>query len=78
MKIFPIHLHNIYNHEQNIRENLWFPCEIAIKSILVHEYQHNPTQINTSLTRVNTNHHEFKTSQHESDTSKRKSNTSSA
>ena len=55
-----------------------------IKSILIHEYQHKSTRVNTnqhesdttqheSLTRVNTNQHESKTSQHEFDTSQHES-----
>ena len=55
-----------------------------IKSILIHEYQHKSTRVNTnqhesdttqheSLTRVNTNQHESKTSQQESDTSQHES-----
>ena len=36
------------------------PC-ITIKSILIHEYQHKSTRVNTSPTRVNTNQHESKT-----------------
>ena len=50
------------------------------KSILIHEYQHKSTRINTSLTRVNTNQsestlvrHKSKMSQHESDTSQHES-----
>ena len=37
-----------------------------IKSILVHEYQHKSTRVNTSLKQVNTNQRESDTSQHES------------
>ena len=44
-----------------------------IKSILIHECQHESTQINTSPTRVNANQHESNTNQHESDTSQRES-----
>ena len=44
-----------------------------IKSILIHEYQHKSTRVNTSLTRVNTTQHESNTSQHESDTSQHES-----
>ena len=37
-----------------------------IKSILIHECQHESTQISTSPTRVNANQHESNTSQNES------------
>ena len=39
---------------------------MKIKSILIHEYQHGSTRINTSPTRINTSQHESDTNQHES------------
>ena len=49
---------------------------LSIKSILIHEYQHKSTRINTSPTRVNTNQNKSDTSQQESKLVKQVSNTS--
>ena len=40
----------------------YFKGKMMIKSILIHEYQHGSTRINTSPTRINTSQHESKTS----------------
>ena len=40
-----------------------------IKSILMHEYQHKSTRVNTSQHESDTNQHESDMSQHESKTS---------
>ena len=45
----------------------------VIKSILMHEYQHKSTRINTSPTWVNTSPTRVKTNQHESDKSQHES-----
>ena len=60
---------------KNIHTKRLFSCRwciTTIKSIIIHEYQHKSTRVNTnqtSPTRVNTNQHESDTSKHESDTS---------
>ena len=43
-----------------------FKYFVTIKSILMNEYQHKSTRINTSPTRINTNQHGCDTSQQES------------
>ena len=57
----------------------YFKGKLMIKSILIHEYQHGSTRINTSPTRINTSQHESDTNQHEStriNTSQHESKTS--
>ena len=59
--------------------------EKKIKSILIHEYQHNSTRVNmnqhesarikTSPTRINTSQHESDTNQHEPNTNQHEPNT---
>ena len=61
---------------QKRKHHLFKPHLRKIKSILIHEYQHKSTRVNTSLTRVNTSLTWVNTNQHESDTSLTKVNTS--
>ena len=70
----------LFRNGVNIQEIFKEMFLLWIKSILIHEGQHEPdtiqyestrintslTQVNTSPTRVNTNQHESDTSQHES------------
>ena len=44
-----------------------------IKSIIIHEYQHKSTRVNTNQHKSDTSQHESNTSQHESDTSQHES-----
>ena len=48
-------------------------CLKAIKSILIHEYQHKSTRVNTNQYESDTNQHESDTSQHKSETSQHES-----
>ena len=52
-----------------------FNMNQTIKSILIHEYQHKSTRVNTNQHKFCTNQHEFDSSQHEFDTSRHESNT---
>ena len=47
-----------------------------IKSILIHEYQHKTTRVNTNQHEFDTNQHESDMSQHDSDTNQHESKTS--
>ena len=54
----------------------YFKGKMMIKSILIHEYQHGSTRINTNQhksTRINTSPTRINTSQHESDTNQHES-----
>ena len=51
--------------------NYFISMNGKIKSILIQEYQHKLTPVNTSPTRVSTNQHESNTNQHESKTGPR-------
>ena len=68
---FLIHFHTCFTIMMSQVQKIFIQsivtrCLKAIKSILIHEYQHKSTRVNTNQYESDTNQHESDTSQHES------------